>query len=146
MLKAIGEAGYEGVELMQHPKEFDSAEELYRSLRENKLKLLGLTGGSILERAEFIDKLAEVEARACVGSAGIGQLLVSAKPMIRRVDFGLMNSSMPFVKSRVCRLLRGRLAPAAGGCRPGRAVMPARPPGTFPEAFQEGPWLSEFLS
>jgi sugar phosphate isomerase/epimerase len=47
MLEAIKEAGYEGVELMQHPKEFGSAQQLYAILAEGKkkLKLLGLTGG-----------------------------------------------------------------------------------------------------
>lgn len=64
MLEAIKEAGYEGVELMQHPKEFGSPKQLYNNLRENELKLLGLTGGSILERAKFIEKLAEIETRA----------------------------------------------------------------------------------
>jgi sugar phosphate isomerase/epimerase len=66
MLKAISEARYEGVELMQHPNEFGSAEQLYRNLRGNGLRLLGLAGGSIQERANFIEKLAEIETRAVV--------------------------------------------------------------------------------
>jgi len=66
MLHAIRDAGYEGVELMQHPNEFGSAEKLYRNLRENGLKLLGLTGGSIRERANFIGELAEIETMAVV--------------------------------------------------------------------------------
>jgi hypothetical protein len=38
-------------------------------------------------------------ALACVGSAGIGQLLSSAKRMDRWLDLDIMNSCMAFVKS-----------------------------------------------
>jgi sugar phosphate isomerase/epimerase len=61
MLYAIREAGYEGVELMQHPKEFGSADKLYSYLRETNLKLLGMTGGSLSERADFIRDLIDIE-------------------------------------------------------------------------------------
>ncbi len=64
MLKAIAKAGYDGVEIMQHPKEFGSAKQLYQYLKDFNLKLLGLTGGSVKERSDFIRKLINIENRA----------------------------------------------------------------------------------
>ncbi len=69
MLQVISKAGYEGVELMQHPNEFGSAKQLYSHLKRLNLKLLGLTGGSIKERVDFIEELKDIESRdlACEG-------------------------------------------------------------------------------
>ena len=79
MLRVIKEAGYKGVELMQHPKEFGSAEQLYSHLKRFNLKLLGLTGGSILERADFIGELIEIETKYLVREDG---------PMTKIIRFG----------------------------------------------------------
>lgn len=63
MLQVISKAGYEGVELMQHPNEFGSAKQLYSHLKHLELKLLGLMGGSIKERVNFIEELIDIENR-----------------------------------------------------------------------------------
>ena len=63
MLQVISKAGYEGVELMQHPNEFGSAKQLYYHLKRLNLKLLGMTGGSIKERVDFIEELIAIENR-----------------------------------------------------------------------------------
>ena len=80
MLDAIWEAGYDGVEIAQHPAQFGSAEELYGLLKRDDednpkymkagktsqhrtqgLKLIGLAGGSIEERVSFLDRLITAE-------------------------------------------------------------------------------------
>lgn len=61
MFRTVANAHYDGVELAQHPDQFGSANELYRRLSEAGLKLLGLAGGSLDERAKFINELIEVE-------------------------------------------------------------------------------------
>ena len=63
MLKTIADAGYAGVELAQHPDEFGSPEKLYEMLNDPdvNLRLLGLAGGSIAERANFVRRLIELD-------------------------------------------------------------------------------------
>lgn len=80
MLQVISKAGYEGVELMQHPKEFGSAKQLYSHLKHLDLKLLGLAGGSIKERVDFIEELIDIENRA---------ILRQNEPIEKIIRFGL---------------------------------------------------------
>jgi sugar phosphate isomerase/epimerase len=63
MLRIIAEAGYSGVELAQHPDEFGSPRKLYEMLSDPdvNLRLLGLAGGSIQDRADFLSKLVDLE-------------------------------------------------------------------------------------
>ena len=73
----------------------------------------------------------------CVGSAGIGQVLSSAKRVDRWADVGMMNWDGAFVKSigssfRSCR----RFLDSSGG---GWSVLSDGPPRAFPRAFEEGP-------
>ncbi len=53
MLDVIAAAGYQGVELFQWPKVLGSIDKILRLLEKRQLKLIGLSGGSLLERIEF---------------------------------------------------------------------------------------------
>ena len=75
MLKAIRKAGYDGVELAQHPKVFKSATQLYSLLKgsgtkRDHLKLVGLAGGSLKERGVFLGELIEAQNLALLKEKG----------------------------------------------------------------------------
>ncbi len=60
MLRAIKDAGYEGVEIAQHPSVLGTPEEFYARLRKSALKLLGLAG-ALDEKAAFGSALVALE-------------------------------------------------------------------------------------
>jgi len=65
MLAEIREAGFEGVELMQDPKVLGDPQVLFQLLHEHQLALVGIAGGSLEERVDYVHrmrKLAESDA------------------------------------------------------------------------------------
>jgi sugar phosphate isomerase/epimerase len=56
-LREIKSAGYDGIEIAQHPdKQLDRPEVLRPTLTRLKLTLLGLAGGSLSEKVDYIDR------------------------------------------------------------------------------------------
>ena len=73
MLRQAKEAGYEGVELMQHPRVLGEPERLFDLLQEHRLALVGLAGGSLEERIEYADRMRTLtEQDATTANAGWG--------------------------------------------------------------------------
>ena len=63
VLREAREVGYQGVEVFQHPGLLGTAEEFYSLLQEvDGLALVGLSGGSIVQRVEFIRDFLVVQA------------------------------------------------------------------------------------
>jgi signal transduction histidine kinase/sugar phosphate isomerase/epimerase len=54
ILEVISEAGFEGVEVFQAPRELGDPNAFLSKLRDRDLVLLGLAGGSLEDRAEFL--------------------------------------------------------------------------------------------
>lgn len=87
VLREARVAGYDGVEMFQHPSQLlrdGSAHSFYDQLaNENSLVLVGLTGGSITERVEFV-QLFEMEQtmrlEACARTGKRPPLLATQRP------------------------------------------------------------------
>jgi sugar phosphate isomerase/epimerase len=60
MIGAIRDCGYEGAEFAQSPKMLGPAADFYRRLQEHGIVFLGLAGGSLRERIEFVAKYEEL--------------------------------------------------------------------------------------
>jgi len=56
MLREIKEAGYTGVEFYQHPDELGPVDELYHTLSGLSLRCIGVAGGSLPEKIDFVRK------------------------------------------------------------------------------------------
>ena len=61
MLGEIKDAGYEGVELWQHPAILGPAKDLYHTLRDLRLCLVGIAGGSQVEKIRYLRMVVDVE-------------------------------------------------------------------------------------
>jgi sugar phosphate isomerase/epimerase len=54
MLREVKEAGYTGVEFAQHPDELGPVNELYPTLSTLDLRCIGIAGGSLQEKIDFV--------------------------------------------------------------------------------------------
>src|ERR1035438_10757868 len=62
VLHEAREVGYQGIEVFQHPGLLGTAEEFYTLLQKvDGLALVGLSGGSIVQRVEFIRDFLRVQ-------------------------------------------------------------------------------------
>lgn len=66
MLREIKEAGYAGVEFYQHPHELGTADELYQTLHGLGLRCIGIAGGSLQEKIDFVQRYTAAERVAFV--------------------------------------------------------------------------------
>lgn len=56
MLREIKEAGYTGVEFYQHPVELGPVDQLHRTLNGLGIRCIGIAGGSLHEKIDFVRK------------------------------------------------------------------------------------------
>jgi sugar phosphate isomerase/epimerase len=61
MLHEIKDAGYTGVEFYQHPDELGPPEELFRTMYGLGLRCIGIAGGSLNEKVDFVRKYTTAE-------------------------------------------------------------------------------------
>lgn len=61
MLHEIKDAGYTGVEFFQHPDALGPIDELYRTLNGLGLRCIGIAGGSLQEKIDFVRKYTTAE-------------------------------------------------------------------------------------
>jgi sugar phosphate isomerase/epimerase len=54
LLREIREAGYTGIEFYQHPADLELPESLYRKLNGLGLRCIGIAGGSLQEKVDFV--------------------------------------------------------------------------------------------
>ena len=72
VLREARDVGYEGVEVFQHPRLLGDAETFYSLLEKvGGLALVGLSGGSIQERVEFIRDFLRVQMQKAPVSMAI---------------------------------------------------------------------------
>jgi sugar phosphate isomerase/epimerase len=84
MLGEAKDAGYDGVELMQDPKVLGDPELLFGQLKDHRLALVGIAGGSLEERIEYARTMKSL-AESDLDSQGLGwgmQLYRNARPLV----------------------------------------------------------------
>jgi sugar phosphate isomerase/epimerase len=89
MLEEIKRAGYTGVEFAQHPEQLGAIDQLHKLLTNLDLRCLGMAGGSLSERIEFVK-----EFRA-VANSRLGGNIASRKAT--KGHSHLASNSQPYV-------------------------------------------------
>jgi sugar phosphate isomerase/epimerase len=69
MLREIKEAGYTGVEFFQHPDELGPVDGLYHTLNGLGLRCIGIAGGSLQEKIDFVRKYIWAERASMISSS-----------------------------------------------------------------------------
>lgn len=72
MLRQIELLGYQGIELAQHPDYVGAADDFHMLMAKHNLTLIGLSGGSLLEKISFSTRYSMTELRARFKSQDLG--------------------------------------------------------------------------